>query len=72
MPSGSDILYNFEKNFSAHPLHKKYNEAGFRLLIDILKSVWEKLFHEVKILFEVKAVHLKKHPSQDKKRMISL
>lgn len=35
MPSGSDILYKFEKNISAHPLLKKYNEAGFSLLIDI-------------------------------------
>lgn len=35
MLNGSDISYNFEKNISAHPLLKKYNEAGFSLLIDI-------------------------------------
>lgn len=59
-------------NLSTRPLPKKYNGAGFGLLIGILKSVWGKLFHEVKTLFEVNAVHLKKHPSQDMKRMISL
>lgn len=25
------------------------------MLIDIFKSVWEKLFHEVKVLFEVES-----------------
>ena len=62
----------WKETISPHPLLEKHCEAGFGLLIDILKSVWEKLFHEVKILFEVEAVHLKKHLSQDMKRMISL
>lgn len=62
----------WKETISPPPLLKKHNEAGFGLLIDIFKLFWEKLFHEVKILFEVKAVHLKKHLSQDMKRMISL
>lgn len=40
-----------KQSVSPQPLLTSSSEAGFGLLIDIFKSLWEKLFHEVQILF---------------------